>query len=165
MRDLTNEVPKPMLKVHGKPILEHIVMGVLSAGIRDIFIVTGFRADVIEDYFGNGRKWGANLTYGRQLIQDGTGKAPELARVFTSESPFLLTYGDILVKPETYAQMLARYKTGPFSGVITVTAGQDVTQGVRPPPTRRLDQTQSTGLVQCRHLHLQTVAVRLHGEP
>jgi dTDP-glucose pyrophosphorylase len=129
MRDLTNEVPKPMLKVHGKPILEHIVMGVLSAGIRDIFIVTGFRADVIEDYFGNGRKWAANLTYGRQLIQDGTGKAPELARVFTSESPFLLTYGDILVKPETYAQMLARYKTGPFSGVITVTAGQDVTQG------------------------------------
>src|SRR5690349_21248377 len=109
MRDLTNDVPKPMLKVHGKPILEHIITGVLSAGIQDIFIVTGFRAEAIEQYFGTGAEWGANVNYGRQIIQDGTGKAPELAKAFIGKSPFLLTYGDILVKPETYAQMLKRY--------------------------------------------------------
>ncbi len=123
MRDLTNEVPKPMLKVQGKPILDHIVAGVLSAGIRDIFIVTGFRAEVIESYFEDGSKWGANIAYGRQIIQDGTGKAPELAKDFIGGSSFLLTYGDILVKPETYTQMLERYHGGAFSGVITVTAG------------------------------------------
>jgi dTDP-glucose pyrophosphorylase len=129
MRDLTNEVPKPMLKVHGRPILEHIITGLLTAGIRDIFIVTGFRAEVIEEYFGNGSKWGASLGYGRQIIQDGTGKAPELAKDFVGTSSFLLTYGDILVKPETYKQMLDRYAGGRFSGLITVTAGQDVTKG------------------------------------
>ena len=129
MRDLTNDVPKPMLKVHGKPILEHIITGVLSAGIQDIFIVTGFRAEAIEQYFGTGAEWGANVSYGRQIIQDGTGKAPELAKAFIGRSPFLLTYGDILVKPETYAQMLKRYHAGAFSGVITVTAGEDVTKG------------------------------------
>src|SRR5690349_8815514 len=82
MRELTNELPKPMLKVEGKPILEHIVQGIIAAGIREIFIVTGFRAEVIEGYFGDGSKWGARMAYGRQVIQDGTGKAPELAKAF-----------------------------------------------------------------------------------
>jgi len=129
MRDLTNEVPKPMLKVKGKPILEHILQGILAAGIRDYFVVTGFRAEVIEKHFGDGSNWGAHIRYGRQEVQDGTGKAPEPARHFVANSPFLLTYGDILVKPETYRRMLDRFQPGDFSGVITVTRGQDVTKG------------------------------------
>ena len=129
MRELTNELPKPMLPVQGKPILEHILQGIISAGIREIFIVTGFRADAIENYFGDGSKWQARLAYGRQTVQDGTGKAPELAKEFVGISPFLLTYGDILVKPETYAQMLRRYQQGDFEALITVTRGQDVSHG------------------------------------
>lgn len=129
MRNLTNEVPKPMLRVQGKPILEHILDGILAAGIREIFIVTGFRAEVVENCFGDGSKWGAQISYGRQIVQDGTGKAPELAKEFVGSSPFLLTYGDILVKPETYQNMLQRFDGGNFSGVITVTPGQDVTKG------------------------------------
>jgi NDP-sugar pyrophosphorylase family protein len=149
MKELTNEVPKPMLQVQGKPILEHIVEGIVAAGIREIFIVTGFRAETIESYFGEGARWRARIAYGRQVVQDGTGKAPELAKGFVGESPFLLTYGDILVKPETYPQMIERFEKGQqsarphpgplprgegdsphgFSGVITVTPGQDVTKG------------------------------------
>ncbi len=129
MRELTNELPKPMLKVDGKPILEHILEGIVAAGIRDIFIVTGFRAEVVEGYFGDGSKWQARIAYGRQMVQDGTGKAPEAGREFIGRSPFLLTYGDILVKPETYQQMIRRYNEGYFSGVITVTRGEDVTKG------------------------------------
>src|SRR5258706_514718 len=109
MRDLTNEQPKPMLKVQGKPILEHIVEGLISAGIREIFIVTGFRAEVVEAHFGDGKKWGVRMAYGRQAVQDGTGKAPEMAQDFVDTDAFLLTYGDILVKPETYQQMLRRF--------------------------------------------------------
>jgi dTDP-glucose pyrophosphorylase len=129
MKDLTNEVPKPMLKVQGAPILEHILKGILAAGIREVFIVTGFRAETIEDYFGDGARWQARIACGRQPVQDGTGKAPEVAKDFVGNSPFLLTYGDILVERETYQQMLRRYAEHPFDGVITVTRGQDVTQG------------------------------------
>src|SRR5579872_908780 len=129
MRDLTNEIPKPMLKVQGLPILEHILQGIIATGIRDCFIVTGFRAEVIEQHFGDGSKWGTRTKYGRQERQDGTGKAPEPARGFVADSPFLLTYGDILVKPETYRRMLDRFQQGNFAGVITVTRGQDVTKG------------------------------------
>jgi dTDP-glucose pyrophosphorylase len=129
MRELTQEVPKPMLRVQGKPILEHIVEGVIQAGIRDIFIITGWHAEVIEQHFGDGKPWGARIEFGRQVVQDGTGKAPELAKAFVGDSPFLLTYGDILVLPETYAQMVARFGAGDFAGVITVTPGEDVTKG------------------------------------
>jgi UDP-N-acetylglucosamine diphosphorylase / glucose-1-phosphate thymidylyltransferase / UDP-N-acetylgalactosamine diphosphorylase / glucosamine-1-phosphate N-acetyltransferase / galactosamine-1-phosphate N-acetyltransferase len=129
MKELTNELPKPMLSVQGKPILEHILEGILATGIHEVFIVTGFRAEIIESHFGDGSKWRARIAYGRQLVQDGTGKAPEVAKEFTGPAPFLLTYGDILVKPETYGQMLRRFNEGQFSGLITVTRGEDVAKG------------------------------------
>jgi len=128
MRELTNELPKPMLAVEGKPILQHIIEGVAASGITQIFIVTGFRADVIEQHFGNGKPWGVEISYGRQVVQDGTGKAPEVAREFVAKDDFLLTYGDILVKPETYRQMLRRFQEAKFSGLVTVTPSEDVTK-------------------------------------
>ena len=70
-----------------------------------------------------------SISFGRQVVQDGTGKAPELAKEFVGDSPFLLTYGDILVPPETYPQMIRRFGEGDFAGVITVTPGEDVTKG------------------------------------
>lgn len=129
MRELTQELPKPMLKVQGRPILEHIVEGVKSAGITEIFIVTGWKAEVVESYFGDGSRWGVSIHYGRQIVQDGTGKAPEIAQEFVGSDDFLLTYGDILVKPETYAAMRKRFGEGDFSGLLTVTGSQDVTKG------------------------------------
>jgi len=129
MRELTNELPKPMLRVQGRPILEHILAGIVAAGVRDVFIVTGWRAGVIENHFGDGKKWGASIAYGRQVVQDGTGRAPELAKEFAGDSPFLLTYGDILVPAGTYPQMIRRFDEGDFAGVITVTRGEDVAKG------------------------------------
>ena len=129
MRELTNEIPKPMLKVHGKPILEHILDGLIAADIREFFIVTGFRAETIENYFGDGSRWNIRINYGRQIVQDGTGKAPELAQKFVENDNFVLTYGDILVRPETYREMLTRFAAENFSGLVTVTGSEDVTKG------------------------------------
>src|SRR5689334_7352044 len=161
MKELTDELPKPMLKIQGRPILQHILEGIISAGVREVFIVTGHRAEVIESYFGDGSKWGAKISTGRQVVQDGTGKAPEVARAFVGESPFILTYGDILVKPETYRQMIDRFLAGNFSGVITVTRGQDVTKGglnffdeefilkrvVEKPSVQQVEQLRAEGLL------------------
>jgi dTDP-glucose pyrophosphorylase len=159
MRDLTSDVPKPMLKVQGKPILEHILDGILGTGIREVCIITGYRAEAIESYFENGSRWGAKIAYVRQVIQDGTGKAPELAKSFAGSDSFLLTYGDILVKPETYQRMVSRFHEAQFSGLITVTPGEDVTKGginffdedfclkrvVEKPTPAQLDQFQREG--------------------
>ena len=81
MGDLTKDLPKPMVPVKGKPVLEHIVTGLRDeAGITDIFIVTGWCGHVIRDYFGDGSKWNVKIAYGEQAVQDGTGKAPEVAK-------------------------------------------------------------------------------------
>lgn len=129
MKDLTQEVPKPMLKVQGQPILEHILEGLAASGITHARFITGWRAEAIEEHFRQGDRWGVAISYARQTVQDGTGKAPELARDFAGDDAFLLTYGDILVRPETYARMLARFAEGEFSGLVTVTHGEDVTKG------------------------------------
>jgi dTDP-glucose pyrophosphorylase len=129
MRELTDELPKPMLRVEGKPILEHIVEGLRSAGIKEFFIVTGYKAEVVEQHFQDGKGWGVHIQYGRQEVQDGTGKAPEVARAFVGNDTFLLTYGDILVRPDTYQRMIERFKGGDFSGLVTVTGSEDVTKG------------------------------------
>jgi dTDP-glucose pyrophosphorylase len=129
MKDLTQEVPKPMLHVQGRPILEHIIEGLKTAGVTEFCIITGWRAEVVETHFGDGSRFGCRIVYARQTVQDGTGKAAEPAREFLGDSDFFLTYGDILVRPETYRDMRDRWAAGSFSALLTVTEGQDVTQG------------------------------------
>ena len=129
MGALTEELPKPMLPVEGKPILEHIISGITAQGVREVCLIVGWKAEVIREYFGDGSMLGIEINYAVQEVQDGTGKAPELAKRFVGDDSFLLTYGDILVRADTYAQMIARCGEDDFSGLITVTPGEDVRKG------------------------------------
>ena len=129
MGSLTGDVPKPMLTVKGKPILQHIIEGIQEAGIGHIHIIVGYKANTIEDFFKDGREIGINLTYSHQHIQNGTGKAPELAKKFVGKDPFLLTYGDILVNAETYQQMIERFSDDNFTAVVAATEGEEVSKG------------------------------------
>src|SRR4029450_1199792 len=54
MRELTADLPKPMIKVRGKPILLHIVEGLQAAGIKDFLIIVGYHGDAVRDYFSDG---------------------------------------------------------------------------------------------------------------
>jgi UDP-N-acetylglucosamine diphosphorylase / glucose-1-phosphate thymidylyltransferase / UDP-N-acetylgalactosamine diphosphorylase / glucosamine-1-phosphate N-acetyltransferase / galactosamine-1-phosphate N-acetyltransferase len=105
MRELTNEVPKPMVEVRGKPILHHILEGVASTGIEEAMIVVGYRKEAIQDYFGDGHRVGLRVEYIEQVTQDGTGRVVGLAEKFCRYQPFLLIYGDILVEPEVYRKL------------------------------------------------------------
>ena len=105
MRELTNEIPKPMIEVRGRPILQHIVEGLHVAGSTDFLIIVGWRADVVRDFFGDGARFGVRVFYETQIVQDGTGKVVELARDFAGNDAFILSYGDILVNPENYLQL------------------------------------------------------------
>ena len=128
MGELTANLPKPMVLVEGKPVLEHILEGLRDeAGVRDFFIIIGWCGHVIRDHFGDGKKWGVHISYGEQIVQDGTGKAPELAREWVGSDRFFLTYGDILLRPPTdYGLLAASFKE---DGVIAVKDGEDLTKG------------------------------------
>lgn len=102
MRNLTNDLPKPMIAVKGKPILQHILEGLHGAGIQRFLIVVGYRAEVVRDFFGDGSRFGPSIDYVTQVVQDGTGRVVDLARDFAASQPFVLSYGDILVDPANY---------------------------------------------------------------
>lgn len=127
MRELTSDIPKPMLVVRGRPILQHIIDGMRDAGVREVLIVVGWRADVVRDFFGDGGKFGVRVEYTTQVVQDGTGKVVELARDFCGADPFLLSYGDILVEPSNYHRLAS--PTDDVEAIISVKRNEDVSKG------------------------------------
>ncbi len=127
MRELTNDLPKPMLQVRGKPVLQHIVEGMREAGIRDFLVIVGWRGDVVREFFGDGNRFGVRIVYTTQVLQDGTGKVVELARDFCGPDPFLLSYGDILLERSNYATLAA--PAVDVEAIISVKRNEDVSQG------------------------------------
>jgi UDP-N-acetylglucosamine diphosphorylase / glucose-1-phosphate thymidylyltransferase / UDP-N-acetylgalactosamine diphosphorylase / glucosamine-1-phosphate N-acetyltransferase / galactosamine-1-phosphate N-acetyltransferase len=122
MKELTEDLPKPMLGVRGKPILQHITEGLCAAGVKRILIVVGYRADVVREHFGDGAAFGASMEYVTQVIQDGTGRVVELAKEFAAGEPFILSYGDILVNPANYHRLVG---LGDAEALITVKHNPD----------------------------------------
>jgi len=127
MRMLTDELPKPMLQVRGKPILLHIVEGLKAAGIERFLIVVGYRAEVVGAFFGDGKRFGAQIEYVTQVVQDGTGRVVDLARDFAGSDPFVLSYGDILVNPANYRRLTTPAEDQ--EAIISVKRNEDVSKG------------------------------------
>ena len=121
MRELTAELPKPMMKVRGKPILQHIIEGLRNAGVSRFLVVIGYRADVVRDFFGD------SVEYVTQQVQDGTGRVVDLARDFVGESPFVLAYGDILVDAQNYGAIVDL--ADGVEAIVSVTRGEDLSKG------------------------------------
>ena len=127
MRELTADLPKPMIRVRGKPVLQYIVEGLRDAGVRKFLIVVGYRADVVQDFFGNGSRYKIDIEYVTQEKQDGTGRVVDLAKDFVKNSPFILAYGDILIDPANYQRVVD--VADEVEAVISVTRGEDVSKG------------------------------------
>ena len=127
MRELTAELPKPMIEVRGKPVLQHIVEGLRDAGIAELLLVVGYRADAVQDFFGDCSRCNVTIQYKTQTVQDGTGRVVELARDFVTNRPFILAYGDILVDPVNYKRMVDL--PDDVEAILTVTRGEDVSKG------------------------------------
>lgn len=126
MKGLTEDIPKPMIEVQGRPILETIIRGLVENGVREVLVVVGYRPEVIKDYFGDGGTFGCAISYVTQVVQDGTGRVVDLATDFSAGDAFILSYGDILVAASSYTDLVE------FTGVdakITVKVNEDVSQG------------------------------------
>jgi dTDP-glucose pyrophosphorylase len=127
MRELTNDLPKPMIKVRGKPVLQHIVQGLRDAGVCRFLIIVGYHAETVRNFFGDGRHHNVAIEYAIQTVRDGTGRVVNLARDFTGASPFVLSYGDILIGQENYKRVVDL--PDDCEAIITVTRGEDVSKG------------------------------------
>ena len=95
LRPLTNKVPKPMIKVNNKPILEYLILLCRKYNIKEIFISTSYLSQVIKDYFGDGSKWGVKIIYSYEdeMNLPGTSGALNKFKQFLNET-FFVIYGD-----------------------------------------------------------------------
>lgn len=115
MGEATAEAPKPMLMVQGRPMLEHVLENLAGAGVERFLLVVGYRREVIEAYF---RKWRLPVEFAVQKAPDGTGSAARLAREFTADEPFLLTFGDILCGADAYRRCMGVMREHPATAAV-----------------------------------------------
>jgi dTDP-glucose pyrophosphorylase len=95
LRPLTENTPKPMLKVGDKPILETIIRNFKSYGFENIILSVNYKAELVKEYFGDGAAFGVNIEYVYEEKRMGTAGALSLMREKFDE-PFFVMNGDLL---------------------------------------------------------------------
>ena len=97
LRPLTETIPKPMVTVAGRPILERLVLHLVGSGVRRIFLSVNHLAQVIENHFGDGARFGCQLEYLREGVPLGTGGPLSLLPSPPGE-PLLVLNGDLVTQ-------------------------------------------------------------------
>jgi NDP-sugar pyrophosphorylase family protein len=95
MRPYTENCPKPMLEVGGKPMLEHIIERSKADGFRNFIIALNYLGHMIEDHFGDGSNWKVKISYLREEEPLGTAGALSILQK-SLDKPFLVTNGDVM---------------------------------------------------------------------
>lgn len=97
LEPITSFMPKPMIPISGKPILEYIIDDLKKSGFTDFCLVIGHLGEKIRQYFGDGTKFNIKICYVEQDTFSGTASATKLARNFINGSPFLLYLADTII--------------------------------------------------------------------
>lgn len=118
LRPLTDTVPKPMIHVAGRPILERIILHLVGAGVRQIFLAVNYKADVIESHFGNGARFGCRIDYLRETMPLGTGGALSLLPA-VPQQPMLVLNGDLLTQFDV-GNLMTFHMHGGFSATVGI---------------------------------------------
>ena len=98
LRPLTDNCPKPMLKVGNKPMLEHLINQFISYGFHNFYISTHYMPEQIREHFGDGSKWNVSITYVYEDSPLGTGGALGLLPKSLPKLPLIMMNGDVLTK-------------------------------------------------------------------
>jgi NDP-sugar pyrophosphorylase family protein len=129
MGSLTRDIPKPMIPVLGKPIVEHVMRRMMAAGVTDFVLVTRYLSEKISDYFGDGSRFGARVEYVDQIDKYGTGAALLSAKELVGGEPVMLTFADVITSAGTYAQAIREFSEKGGVGVVTVNRVDDPCTG------------------------------------
>lgn len=107
LRPLTNKVPKPLLLVNKKPIIEHIIIAAKNEGITNFYISINYLGHKIKKYLGDGSKWGVKIKYLEEKKPLGTAGSISLIKKFNN--PIFVTNADILSKID-FKEMIKYHK-------------------------------------------------------
>jgi len=126
---LTDSIPKPMVEISGKPLLEHIIMRFKSCGFREFSLSVNYMADVIENHFGDGSKYGIKVDYIHEEKRMGTAGSLSLINV-DSERPIFVTNGDVVTGLDYEAMMTFHTKRKGDATIGVNTYAQQIQYGV-----------------------------------
>ena len=105
LKPLTVFMPKVMLPIADKPILQYVVEALAENGIRRIIMVVGYRKEQVQDYFGSGQEYGVEIEYVVQHQQIGTAHALKQAEAL-ADDVFLLVSGDNMIDADTITPLI-----------------------------------------------------------
>ena len=145
LRPLTNNTPKPMLPIGEKPILEHLVNWTKKGGIKSVILCVSYLKESIEDYFGDGEKFGVKIEYAISKKQLATAGQLKTAEKFIDDD-FVCMYGDSIfnfslrsmikqhsIKKPFVTMSLNEYKTTlPYGVIETSKKGKVVNWNEKP---------------------------------
>lgn len=139
LRPMTEDVPKPMIPVGEKPVLEHIINRLSGCGIKEIKITTHYLSDKIKDYFGDGKNFDVTLDYINE--ENPLGTAGALSQIEDAKDPLLVINGDILTDID-FGKMFEFHRE----------QRADLTVGVR-----RYEFQVPYGVIQCEGSEIQAI--------
>ena len=106
---LTKDVPKPLLKVDGKPIIEHVINQIADYGIESFYVTVNYKSQAIKNCLEDGRRLGVKITYLEEKKQLGTIGAISLLKGRAIQQPFIIINGDILTHVN-FRKLLERHE-------------------------------------------------------
>lgn len=116
LRPITYEVPKSMVRVNGKPFLEHQIQRLESGGIKTLLLCIGYLGEQIREYFGDGSRFGVNIKYSVEEKPLGTGGALKNAEK-ELEKEFILLNGDTVTQVD-YKKLMEIHKSSGKTGLV-----------------------------------------------
>ena len=120
MKEYTKDLPKPMLPLNGKPMVEYTIRQLASHGITDIAMNLHYHAEKISNYFGDGEKFGVKITYMYEDAPSGTaGGVKKLSAFCQSAENIIIIYGDIITDLN-YTKFISEHKNHQKIGTICV---------------------------------------------
>ncbi len=127
---ITATRPKHMIKVAGKPILEHCLDAMKKTGVTEAFVVTHYHGKAIREYFGDGEKFGLKLNYIEQPSILGTGNAANVAEPYVDDN-FILIYGDLLFSEDALKRLIQMFESeNPDAAMTVVPVGKPENYGI-----------------------------------
>lgn len=144
LRPLTEDLPKPMLPVNGRPLMERIIEQLQQAGIRRVNVTTHYKPEKIIEFFGDGRAFGVELNYVNEDHPLGTGGA--LGLMLTPAQPLLVINGDILTQVD-FRAILAFHRDNKAEMTVAV---------------RRYEVQVPYGVIECEGSRVQRLSEKPH---
>jgi histidinol-phosphate phosphatase family protein len=143
MVELTGDrIPKPMLELNGKPMLQWQIENLLEYGVKDICIIIGHLGEIIENYFGDGSRFGASITYIREQEPLGSAGALYYVRNISGQRDVILVFGDVMIKLDwnrmtafheskaALATLLMHPNAHPYDSDLLITDSSDCVIGI-----------------------------------